>query len=138
MYILQYLSIIMYISLEPFKKNIAHGWFHRYASTFEIQLMPTLSVVPLVLTLPNFLATQVASQYFSFFHLFQVAPRPHTYNGTNITLHVLQVGRARPKEIHFQFGLSFSKSVKYLDLSKSTKITSNTETAVLISTNPDE
>jgi len=33
--------------------------------------------VPLVLTLPNFLATQVA-------------PRPHTYNGTNITLHVLQ------------------------------------------------
>ena len=63
--------------------------------------MPTPSVVPLLLTVPNFLATQVAPQvhnpllHLLLFHsslVTQVAPRSHTYNGTNITLHVLQVG----------------------------------------------
>ena len=121
---------------------------HTCSSTLHIWylwLMPTLSVVPLVLTVPNFLATQVDSKshmifsslansggftispfislslFLSFFHLrqlrwlqnltspfflfsslaTQVAPRSHTFNGTNITLHVLQV--VRPKNITFSF-----------------------------------
>ena len=129
---------IVYISLEHFNKNIAHGWFHRYASTFEIQLMPTLSVVPLVLTLPNFLATQVASQSFLSFIFFRWrrGPTPTTAQTSPCTF-FRWVERDQRQSIS-EFGLSFStfsfrhSSVNYLDLSKSTKVTSHMKIYVQI------
>ena len=68
-------------------------WIHDLTFYFPFSLSLFLSS----------LATQVASKSHIILSSLatQVAPRSHNYNGTNITLHVLQV--VRPKNITFSF-----------------------------------